>query len=75
LWGDERRVRTDDVSGAGAYTHMTMLADNTVDAQPLQDEFAGLASTRSTPNGRASTVSCSTRYGKRADRDDRLPQR
>ena len=26
LWGDERTVRSDDVSAGGAYTHMTMLA-------------------------------------------------
>jgi DNA polymerase-3 subunit alpha len=31
-WGDERRANKDDVSGGGAYTHMTMLARRTTAA-------------------------------------------
>ena len=41
-WGDGGR--SDDVSGGGAFTHMTMWAENTAGhAQPVPAELAGLA--------------------------------
>src|SRR5699024_9000609 len=45
-WGDERTPRRDDVSGGGAYTHMTLLARNNTGMHNLfrMDSIASLDS-------------------------------
>ena len=61
---ERKRVRwndggDDDVSGSGAYTHMTLLAENTAGhAQPVPALLAGPRS-RASSTSRASTASCS----------------
>ena len=68
-----RRRASDDVSGGGAYTHMTLLAETTErHAQPVPALVAGLAS-RATTSSRAWTASCSQTYGEGPHRDHRLP--
>ena len=67
-----RRQAGDDVSGGGAYTHMTLLArDDAGHAQPLPDRLAGLARgpLLQAPDG--PRAARDVRRG--AHRDDRLP--
>ena len=60
-WGDERTSPGDDVSGSGAYTHMTLLArDNTGLHNLFRMDSPGLARPGLRQVAPRSTASCST---------------
>ena len=60
-WGERRDG--DDVSGSGAYTHMTLLArEQRGHAQPVPAVVAGLAS-RGTTSSPGWTANCCSQYG------------
>ena len=61
-WGDQSQ-QNDDVGGSGAYTHMTLLAENN---EGMHNLFRCRRSPRSraTTSSRAWTASCSSRYSK-----------
>ena len=73
-WGDATSASRDDVSGSGAYTHMTLLArQHGRHAQPVPDVLAGLAGGSLLQAADRPRAALDVRRG--PDRHHRLPRR